>query len=278
MKECIISFIGGGNMARCLIGGLIANGFPANNIRVADPNSETLNSLAAGYSVNIYQDNVAAIKDADVVVLAVKPQQMQSVVRSLGTHWKPECLLISIAAGIRLNAISRWLAHADAAIVRTMPNTPSLVQAGATALFANSHTRHDQRELAEGIMRAVGLAIWLDDEQRMDAVTALSGSGPAYFFLVMEAMESAARRLGLDENTARMLCLETAFGAAKMALESGNNAATLRQKVTSPGGTTERAIHELQDGGLTGLFENAMVAAALRSRELADQLGQDHEQ
>ncbi|EMR13148.1 Pyrroline-5-carboxylate reductase [Methylophaga lonarensis MPL] len=278
MKECIISFIGGGNMARCLIGGLIANGFPANKIRVADPNSETLNSLAAGYSVNIYQDNVAAIKDADVVVLAVKPQQMQSVVRSLGTHWKPECLLISIAAGIRLNAISRWLAHADAAIVRTMPNTPSLVQAGATALFANSHTRHDQRELAEGIMRAVGLAIWLDDEQHMDAVTALSGSGPAYFFLVMEAMESAAKRLGLDENTARMLCLETAFGAAKMALESGDNAATLRQKVTSPGGTTERAIHELQDGGLTGLFENAMVAAALRSRELADQLGQDHEQ
>lgn len=278
MKECIISFIGGGNMARCLIGGLIANGFPANKIRVADPNSEILNSLAAGYSVNIYQDNVAAIKDADVVVLAVKPQQMQSVVRSLGTHWKPECLLISIAAGIRLNAISRWLAHADAAIVRTMPNTPSLVQAGATALFANSHTRHDQRELAEGIMRAVGLAIWLDDEQHMDAVTALSGSGPAYFFLVMEAMESAAKRLGLDENTARMLCLETAFGAAKMALESGDNAATLRQKVTSPGGTTERAIHELQDGGLTGLFENAMVAAALRSRELADQLGQDHEQ
>ena len=278
MKECIISFIGGGNMARCLIGGLIANGFPANKIRVADSNSETLNSLAAGYSVNIYQDNVAAIKDADVVVLAVKPQQMQSVVRSLGTHWKPECLLISIAAGIRLNAISRWLAHTDAAIVRTMPNTPSLVQAGATALFANSHTRHDQRELAEGIMRAVGLAIWLDDEQHMDAVTALSGSGPAYFFLVMEAMESAAKRLGLDENTARMLCLETAFGAAKMALESGDNAATLRQKVTSPGGTTERAIHELQDGGLTGLFENAMVAAALRSRELADQLGQDHEQ
>ncbi len=278
MKQCSISFIGGGNMARCLIGGLVANGFPANKIRVTDPNAEALNTLAAAYSIDVYQDSVAAIKDADVVVVAVKPQQMQSVVRSLAAHWNLDSLLISIAAGIRLNAISRWLAQPDAAIVRTMPNTPALVQAGATALFANSHTRHDQRELAEGMMRAVGLTLWLEEEQQMDAVTALSGSGPAYFFLVMEAMESAAKKLGLDENTARMLCLETAFGAAKMALESGDNAATLRQKVTSPGGTTERAIDELQDGGLTGVFENAMVAAALRSRELADQLGQDHEQ
>lgn len=265
-------------MARCLIGGLIADGFPADKIRVADPNTDTLNALAAAYSIDVFQESVAAIKDADVVVLAVKPQQMQSVVRSLAPHWQADCLLISVAAGIRLNAISRWLEQPDAAIVRTMPNTPALVQAGASALFANRHTRHEQRELAEGIMRSVGLSLWLDDEQQMDAVTALSGSGPAYFFLVMEAMESAARRLGLDEHTARMLCLETAFGAAKMALESGDDVAVLRQKVTSPGGTTERAIGELQDGGLAAVFENAMVAAALRSRELADQLGQDHEQ
>jgi pyrroline-5-carboxylate reductase len=156
-----------------------------------------------------------------------------------------------------------------------MPNTPSLVQAGASGLFANHLVSDQQKQLAEEILTAVGMAIWVDEESKMDAVTALSGSGPAYFFLVMEAMEFAAKELGLSEQVAQQLCQQTAFGAAKMALASEESPATLRQRVTSPGGTTERAIHELEDGGLKGLFENALVAAALRSRELATQLGQD---
>lgn len=276
MKNGKIVFIGGGNMARSLIGGLVADGLSADNIHVMDTQKAVLQTLRQTFAVQIHDDLVSAVASADVIVLAVKPQQMQDVVKSLARVWPANALLISIAAGIRLADLGRWL-QKDAAIVRAMPNTPSLVQAGATALFANNHVSEQQREQAEAILRAVGLALWLDNETKMDAVTALSGSGPAYFFLVMEAMENAAIELGLPQETARLLCLETAFGAAKMALESNVSAATLRQQVTSPGGTTERAIHELEDGGLHGLFENALVAAALRARELGDQLGQDHD-
>ncbi len=276
MNNGKIVFIGGGNMARSLIGGLVADGLSADNIHVMDTQKAVLQTLKQTFAVQVYDDLALAVASADVIVLAVKPQQMQDVVKSLATVWPANALLISIAAGIRLADLGRWL-QKNAAIVRAMPNTPSLVQAGATALFANNHVSEQQREQAEAILRAVGLALWLDNETKMDAVTALSGSGPAYFFLVMEAMENAAIELGLPQETARLLCLETAFGAAKMALESDVPAATLRQQVTSPGGTTERAIHELEDGGLHGLFENALVAAALRARELGDQLGQDHD-
>jgi pyrroline-5-carboxylate reductase len=154
-----------------------------------------------------------------------------------------------------------------------MPNTPALVQSGATALYANAYTSEPQRDIAESILRAVGVAIWIDDEALMDAVTALSGSGPAYFFLFMEAMQTAGRELGLPEKTARLLTLQTAFGAAKMALESSEDIATLRQHVTSPGGTTERAIRSFQDGGLETLVRKAMQAAAERSGELGVELG-----
>ena len=225
--------------------------------------------------VRLFTDNIAAINDCDVIILAVKPQQLQAVVKQLAPHWQTNSLLISIAAGIRIADIARWLEQDSAALVRAMPNTPALVQAGATALCANEHVSNNQHELAESILRSVGLALWIDDEAKIDAVTALSGSGPAYFFLVMEAMEKAAIELGLEPETARLLCIQTAFGSAKMALESDASAALLRQQVTSPGGTTERALHELEDGDLRGLFENALVAAALRSRELAIQLGQD---
>lgn len=276
MIPCKLAFIGGGNMARSLIGGLIANGMSADNIHVTDTQAATLETLGNLYSVRTFDHNRQAIEGVDVVILAVKPQQLQDVVRELSTVWQPQQMMISIAAGIRVEDISRWLGKTQSAIVRAMPNTPALVEAGATALFANKHVTHQQHELAESILRACGLAIWLQDEKHMDAVTALSGSGPAYFFLVMEAMEKAAIELGLPQETARLLCLETAFGAAKMALESGESASTLRKQVTSPGGTTERAIHELEDGGLHGLFENALVAAALRARELANELGQDH--
>jgi pyrroline-5-carboxylate reductase len=217
-----------------------------------------------------------AIQGCDIVVLAVKPQQLQDVVKQLSMHWQADQLLVSIAAGIRTADLQRWLNNADAAIVRTMPNTPALVQAGATALFANQAVSAQQLELAESIMRSVGLTLWVDEESKLDAVTALSGSGPAYYFLVMEAMEKAAVELGLSPETAKLLCVQTAFGAAKMALESNDDPKLLRQNVTSPGGTTERAIHELQDGGLEALFENALIAAALRSRELATQLGEDN--
>lgn len=277
MKDCKICFIGGGNMARSLIGGLVADGFPAGQIHVADTQQENLDHLQAEYGITPHVDNVKACLATEVVILAVKPQIIQPVCKQLAAHWQTGQLLISIAAGIRLQDIARWLNQPTAAIVRAMPNTPSLVQAGATALVANTQVSTRQKELAEAILRAVGLVIWLEDEHKMDAVTALSGSGPAYFFYVMEAMQAAAVELGLPEETARLLCLETAFGASKMALESNLPVTTLRQQVTSPGGTTERAIHELKDGGLAGLFENALVAAALRARELADQLGVDHD-
>lgn len=262
-------------MARSLVGGLIANGFKPQNIHVADPQPLCLQGLTDQYPINIHNNNLEAAQDCDVLILAVKPQQLQSVVKQLAQHWQSKTLLISIAAGIRLTDIARWLACDNASIVRAMPNTPSLVQAGATALYANDFVSTSQCELAESILRSVGLALWVRSETEIDSVTALSGSGPAYFFLIMEAMEAAAVEMGLEQETARLLCLQTAFGAAKMALESEESTATLRERVTSPGGTTERALHELEDGGIRGLFENALVAAALRSRELAIQLGED---
>jgi len=275
MKDCNITFIGGGNMARSLIGGLISDGFDPHHIHVSDAEPLCLQALTDKYPIHAYSSNIEAAKACDVLILAVKPQQLQSVVRQLAPHWQADTLLISIAAGIRIADIARWLEQDKAAIVRAMPNTPSLVQAGATALSANDFVSTQQHELAESILRAVGLALWVDDEGKMDAVTALSGSGPAYFFLVMEAMEFAATEMGLDAESARLLCLQTAFGAAKMALESDETTKTLRERVTSPGGTTECALHELEDGGIRSLFENALVAAALRSRELANQLGED---
>jgi pyrroline-5-carboxylate reductase len=276
MKHATLAFIGGGNMARSLIGGLLNNGYDSKAIHVADPSTDTLQSLSAHYPVQTFTDNTAAIANADVVILAVKPQQLQQVCRELADNWQQDSLLISIAAGIRLHDIGRWLGNENAAIVRAMPNTPSLVQAGATALCANPNVKEQQHELAESILRAVGLALWVKDEVQMDAVTALSGSGPAYFFLVIEAMQAAGMQLGLAEDTARLLALETAFGAAKMALESEESAAVLRQRVTSPGGTTERALQEFEQGDLRGLFAKALSAAAQRADELAEQLGKDH--
>jgi pyrroline-5-carboxylate reductase len=276
MKDCKIAFLGGGNMALSLIGGLVSDGFNPSHIHIADPDANRLETIKASYAVQTYTDNTRAINECRVIVPAVKPQQLQHVVKQCSPLWQDNMMLISIAAGIRLNDIARWLERPNAAIVRTMPNTPALVQAGATALYANEFVSAQQKELAESILRAVGITLWVQDEEQINVVTALSGSGPAYFFLVMEAIETAAIELGLEPETAKLLCLQTAFGASKMALESNDSTALLRQKVTSPGGTTERAIHELEDGGLRSLFENALIAAALRARELATQLGEDH--
>lgn len=273
MKKSKIGFIGGGNMAASLIGGLISDGFAAANITVAEPTEAQRKELADQFGVQTTADNNELAAHVDVVVLAVKPQVLREVCNGIAETLKGCAPLhLSIAAGIRVNDIDRWLGG-NCAIVRSMPNTPSLVKSGATALFANPRVNDNQRELAEGIMRAVGLTLWVDDETQLDAVTALSGSGPAYFFLLIEMLQQSGVKLGLPEESARLLALQTAFGAAKMALESPDDPAELRRRVTSPGGTTERAIGILEQGDIRELYEKALRGARDRAVELADQLG-----
>ena len=273
MKTSKLSFIGAGNMARSLVGGLIADGCDPALIRLSDPEADRIQDLAHRLGVRILDDNRAVAEDADVVVLAVKPQVLPAVAREIADQVQDrQPLVISIAAGIRTSDLARWLGPGTA-IVRAMPNTPALVQSGATGLFANARVSDEQRDLAETILRAVGLTLWVEQEDQLDLVTALSGSGPAYFFLVMEALQEAATRQGLPAETARLLALQTAFGASRMALESSEDAATLRQRVTSPGGTTEQALKVLEAGGLRALMDQALQAAARRSRELAEQFG-----
>ena len=276
MKNNRLSFIGGGNMARSLIGGLLQNDWPANQICVADPNPEQGNLLRQiNPDIILSSDNQSAAKSADVLIFATKPQVLQSISREVADivqEHKP--LIVSIAAGIRSSDIDRWLKK-DLAIVRCMPNTPALVQSGATGLFANQHVSESQKEQAEQILRSVGITLWVDEERQLDTVTALSGSGPAYIFLVIEAMQAAAEQMGLSSETARMLSIETAFGSSKLALESQDEVSLLRQRVTSKGGTTEKALQILEDGGLRKLFYNAMQGAEERAEELAEQLGKD---
>ena len=273
MNDATLTFIGGGNMAASLVGGLIADGWDPARIRVADPDASQRERMAASHQVTTTPDNQAAVSDADVVVLAVKPQLLAPVARDLAAGIaQQQPLVISIAAGIREANLRDWLG-ADTAIVRAMPNTPALVRSGATALYANPAVSEAQRSLAESILRAVGLVIWVEDEALMDAITALSGSGPAYFFLFMEALQAAGEEQGLPAETARLLALQTAFGAARMALESSDDAGTLRHHVTSPGGTTERAIGILQEGGLAELLSRAVQGAAERANELAIEFG-----
>lgn len=273
MSETTIAFIGGGNMARSLIGGLIADGHPAAGLRVAEPDAERREQLVADFEIQGFEDNATAARGADAVILAVKPHRLADVARDLGSQLREQgSLAISIAAGVRAADIAQWLGG-EVPVVRTMPNTPALVQTGATALFATDAATQTQRDLAETTLRAVGLVVWLPDEQQMDAVTALSGSGPAYFFLTMEVMQAAAERLGLAEETARLLTLETALGAARMALESREDPATLRRRVTSPGGTTAAAIEQLENGELAAVYQRALEAAAARAAELGDELG-----
>lgn len=275
MTETTLTFIGSGNMTASLIGGLIADGWDPARIRAADPDAQQLERLLQRYPVFTTADNREAVATADVVLLAVKPQYLRGVARELAeTIARQQPLVISIAAGIRETDLRGWLGE-QTAIVRAMPNTPALVQSGATALYANPGVSEDQRSIAESILRAVGLTVWIEDEAMMDAVTALSGSGPAYFFLLIESLQAAGRDLGLPQATAQLLALQTAFGAARMALESNEDAAALRQHVTSPGGTTEQAIRVFQEGGFEALVHSALRAAADRSRELGDQLGAD---
>lgn len=274
MNKQQIGFIGGGNMASSLIGGLVSNGYPAENITVSDLDADKLAYLSDIFGVNSTQDSNQLVLQSDILVLAVKPQHMQSVADIIKISvQKKKPVVVSIAAGIRINALQRWLGG-ELPVVRCMPNTPALVKAGATGLFANEEVKEEQKDQVESLLRAVGVTVWLAEEGDLDSVTALSGSGPAYFFMVMEALEAAAIEAGLDQKTAQLLTQETALGAAKMALESSESAAVLRQRVTSPGGTTERAIGVMEERGLQGVFREALLAAKERSVELSDELGE----
>lgn len=275
MSNPSIAFIGAGNMAASIIGGLVAKGFSPGSIIASDPFPESLNRLKKIAPVRVAKTNQRAIQEADVVVLAVKPQVMKDVLTEMADsaqQHKP--LFISIAAGIEIDSINQWLGG-NMAIVRCMPNTPALVQAGATALYANDIVTVEQKEQADQILRAVGIALWVNDESTLDAVTAVSGSGPAYFFLLMEAMQNAGIQLGLSADAAKQLTLQTALGAAQMAIGSDVDASELRKRVTSPNGTTERAIKTFEEGGFRELCYKALTACRDRSVELAKELGDD---
>jgi pyrroline-5-carboxylate reductase len=268
-----LAFIGAGNMASALIGGLVKQGFTAERMIASDPMPTMLDKLRSVAPVRTTSDNIAAVENADVIVLAVKPQVMKHVLQPLAsTLQQRKPLIISIAAGIEIASIARWLGG-DLPIVRCMPNTPALVQLGATGLFANASVNAEQKKLADSILRAVGIALWVDKESQLDAVTAVSGSGPAYFFLVMEAMQAAGEKLGLSRDVAAQLTLQTALGAARMAIDSDVDVVELRRRVTSPNGTTERAIASFESDNLRGIFEHALNACDARSRELAKELG-----
>ena len=264
-----IAFIGGGNMARSLIAGLVADGHDPAALIVSDPDADKVSRLAAAYGCRIAPDNAAALGEAEVLVLCVKPQAAPEVCRALAVALPdPPPLVISVMAGVTEAAIERWLGR-RVPLVRTMPNTPVMVQSGAIGLHANTAASPAQTNLAEEILRAGGVTRWVEDEGQLDIVTALSGSGPAYFFLFMEALEQAAVAQGLDAGTARLLSIQTALGAARMDMESDDSPAELRERVTSPGGTTERALATFADGDLTGLVARAMDAARHRAEELS---------
>ncbi|KAA6185307.1 pyrroline-5-carboxylate reductase [Thiohalocapsa marina] len=273
MNRTRIAFIGGGNMAQSLIAGLIADGHEAAALTVSDPLDDKRQQLAATYGIKAAADNAAAIAEAQVVMLCVKPQSAPAVCRELAAslpHTPP--LIISIMAGVTEASLCHWLGR-PLALVRAMPNTPVMVQSGAIGLHANAETTPTQQNLAEEILRAGGLTRWVEREADLDAITALSGSGPAYFLLFMEALEKAGIEQGLSADTARLLSIQTALGAARMAMESDESPAQLRQRVTSPGGTTERALNAFADGGLETLVSRAVNAARQRAGELSALLG-----
>jgi pyrroline-5-carboxylate reductase len=264
-----ITFIGGGNMARSLIGGLVTRGHDAATIHVAEPYAELRDALVRDFGVDAQADNAVAARLGAIWVFAVKPQVMKAVCEALTPLAQAQRpVVVSIAAGITSGQLSRWLGG-GVAVVRTMPNTPALLGAGATGLFANAAVDADQRAQAENLMQATGLTAWIDDETQMDAVTALSGSGPAYVFLLAEAMQAAGEAQGLPADTARRLALQTIFGAARMLTESGEPAGVLRQRVTSPGGTTQAALDAFEAGGFRPLVGTAIAAATQRGRELS---------
>jgi pyrroline-5-carboxylate reductase len=268
-----ILFVGGGNMATSLIGGLLARGHTAADLVAADPDAAQRARLERDYRITTTADAATALAAVQVVVLAVKPQHMAAVARALaGPLAEHRPLVISVAAGIRLQDLERWLG-AGVPLVRTMPNRPALIGAGITALHAGPGVDAASRATAEGILAACGPTVWVPDEAQMDVVTAVSGSGPAYFFLLIECLEAAGIELGLDPATARRLAIETARGAGRMAAESAEAPAELRQQVTSKGGTTAAALEVLEAADVRGIFARAVAAGAARSTALAREFG-----
>lgn len=263
-----ITFIGGGNMAQALIGGLLARGLPTTRIMVSDP-VEAIRQLLHEKEIQAVDDNVKAIKNADVVVLAVKPQVLGTVLKPLHGLFEGK-LIVSIIAGAEIETIAA-LTGTDR-VVRVMPNTPALVQTGAHGLYANENVTTKDRDLASQILAATGLTIWVNSEAQIDAVTAVSGSGPAYFFYLMESMIRAGKNMGLDEKVATALTLQTALGAAQMAITSSNTPAELRKNVTSPSGTTQAALEVFDRAQISQNIQTALAAAQKRSQELAHEL------
>ena len=272
-KDFSISFIGAGNMARSIVGGLLARDFAADHIWVSSPDDEHLQSMSQRFGVNTSTDNRHCAQQSEVLVLAVKPQVMRDVCRDLAPVVQNTLpLIISIAAGLEAPVLDRWLGG-EVPLVRCMPNTPALVGKGAAGLFATARVSDRQRAQAEAIFTSIGSVAWVEDESLLHAVTALSGSGPAYCFLFLEALEQAARDAGLEASVARQLAVQTMAGAAEMAARSGEEPAQLKRNVMSPGGTTERAIETFERGDFRGLVVKAFEAAQSRSRELSQQLG-----
>jgi len=264
----LIAFVGGGQMAGSLIGGLLAAGHPAARVRVAEPDTARAEILRRDFKVEV-RACARDLPPADALVLAVKPQAMREALAGLAPA--ASTTVVSIAAGVRVQALRGWLGPA-APIVRAMPNTPALLRSGIAGLYAPAGTPPAARELAAKVLGAVGATCWVEDEAQLDAVTALSGSGPAYFFLVAEALREAGAALGLDARTAALLAQKTLAGAGRMVDASAADVAELRANVTSKGGTTEAALAHLERGGLRALFAGALKAAAERSRELGDAL------
>ena len=271
-----IGFIGGGNMAGSLIGGLINSGHLAIDIIVNEPDEARCKALAEEFNVSTGPD-INILDDCEIIVLAVKPQILRTVCLQLAKISTDNRLFISIAAGVKSTDIHRWLSQNNAsqqqAIVRCMPNTPALLQCGVSGLFANESVTDTQKQQAENVLNAVGLVVWVKNEDLLNAVTAVSGSGPAYFFLMMEAMQKAGEKLGLTTEIAQQLVLQTALGAARMATESDMSPADLRKNVTSKGGTTEQAILSFQSADFQEIVFQALKAANDRSISLADELG-----
>lgn len=266
------TFIGGGNMGRSLIGGLIARGIGAERITVVDPTAATREGLIHDFGIQATADATTVLPGSALVLLAVKPQVMREVCGGLASVFPADAVAVSIAAGITTGQLETWLGG-NRAVVRAMPNTPALLGAGATGLCANARTTPAQRLLAGTALDAVGLSVWLEDEQQMDVVTALSGSGPAYFFLLVEALQAAAQAQGLPEAAARALAAQTCLGAGRMLVESGEAAADLRHRVTSPGGTTQAALESFQRDNFEAIVARAVAAAVQRGAELSRQAG-----
>jgi len=268
-----ITFLGGGNMAIALIGGLKKNGFSAAGIQVVEPAEAARERLTAAFGVRCAPAVDAATLNCEVLVLAVKPQQMREAVSPLAGRLDGQ-LVVSIAAGLRLGDIGRWLGGYRK-LVRTMPNTPALIGAGITGLCADPAVDREGRDKAERILAAVGRTVWIDDEVQMDAVTAISGSGPAYVFYFIEALDGAARDLGFSEAAARLLAVETFLGAARLAASGTDPVALLRQRVTSKGGTTEAALTSFDVDHVGAAIRRGVQAAVARGRELGEQMGKD---